>query len=584
MIINGGSRRGGAFFARHLTRTDQNERVTIAEIRGLAASNVRDAFREMEAVASGTRCLNYFYHANLNPREDERLTPEQWQRAADTLEASLGLTGQPRIVVEHQKEGRTHRHVVWSRIDADSMTAISDSLTYRKHEVAAREIEQACGHEPVPSVLVKGREIARPTRNPQDWESFRGQESKRDPKAVKAEVTALWRAADSGTAFAAALEEQGYILTRGDRRDFCIVDPAGDEHSLARRIDGAKAAEIRARMADVDRESLPSVDEGRELARQRQDATGDSAAPATEEPTNPDLLPDGRIDAAEEAPPTTELDPPPADVIVSVADITHWSQQPVGHEAGRARFYERAGRAMASFFGIDWPRAAADDLPDGVSPSPSEPELGHPSAPHSDAAAAAIAAFFGTTQPSPPDPAATGSTTTNLDGSATQLVEEPAANMAAEREAVSDFDSVHKANIVQASIDLAVLEKDEGGDMGLRLVDKPAADGSAGVLAAMHHETIAQATPPALSMIARENATEADFDIVHQQNIRQATDDLATIREEEASGSRYQRIQAWWSRAREYYDEWREHVHSRVERFRSDRVEPTPDEPRGPEL
>jgi hypothetical protein len=280
MIINGGSRRAGAFFATHLMRADHNERVTLAEIRGLAALNVRDAFREMEAVASGTRCQNYFYHANLNPREGEQLTPEQWQQAADTLENSLGLTGQPRFVVEHEKDGRTHRHVVWSRIDADTMTAISDSLTYRKHEAAAREIEQACGHEPVESVLVQDRQTQRPDRNPQDWEAFRGQESKLDPKAIKAQVTALWQASDSGPAFAAALEQHGYILARGDRRDFCFVDAAGDEHSLARRISGVKAAEIRNRMSDIDATVLPSVEEARELARHRPDDAGD-AAPET---------------------------------------------------------------------------------------------------------------------------------------------------------------------------------------------------------------------------------------------------------------------------------------------------------------
>ena len=276
MIINGGSRRAGAFFATHLLRADHNERVTLAEIRGLAALNVRDAFREMEAVASGTRCQNYFYHASLSPREGEQLTPQQWEQAADTLEDSLGLTGQPRFVVEHEKEGRTHRHVVWSRINADTMTSISDSLTYRRHEAAARAIEQACGHEPVESVLVQERKTPRPDRNAQDWETFRGQESKQDPKAIKVQVTALWQAADSGRAFAAALAQHGYILARGDRRDFCLIDRAGDEHSLARRINGVKAAEIRRRMADVDAAALPSVAEARELARQRPDDVTDA--------------------------------------------------------------------------------------------------------------------------------------------------------------------------------------------------------------------------------------------------------------------------------------------------------------------
>ena len=35
-----------------------------------------------------------------------------------------------------------------------------------------------------------------PERNPQDWESLRAQDSKLDPKAIKAEVTALWQSAE----------------------------------------------------------------------------------------------------------------------------------------------------------------------------------------------------------------------------------------------------------------------------------------------------------------------------------------------------------------------------------------------------
>ena len=288
MIINGGSRSNGGFFARHLMRADHNERVEVVEIRGLGAENIRDAFREMKAIASGTRCTNYFYHANINTREDELLTPEQWTLAADTLERELGLTGQARFVVAHDKDGRSHRHVVWSRIDADSMTAISDSLTYPKHESAARELEQAFGHEAVPSVLVKDRETKRPERNPQDWESLRAADSKLDPKAIKTELTGLWLASDSGAAFAAALHEHGYILTRGDRRDFCIIDQHGDDHSLARRLSGVKAAELRERMADVERDALPSVAEGRALARLNyESSSGDQPAgiETMEEPT-----------------------------------------------------------------------------------------------------------------------------------------------------------------------------------------------------------------------------------------------------------------------------------------------------------
>ena len=287
MIINGASRSNGAFFSRHLMRADHNERVSVVEMRGLmSAENVPDAFRELKQRAEGTACKNYFYHANLNTREDELLTPEQWAQAVNVLERELQLEGQPRFVVEHEKEGRTHQHVIWSRVDADTMTTIHDGHNYRRHEIAAREIEEAFNLSPVESTLTRDKEATpRVERGPQDWESFRAQESKIDPKAMKAELTELWQHSDTGPAFAAALEERGYILARGDRRDFCVIDQAGDEHSLGRRLSGVKAAEVRARMADIDATALPSVEEGRELARQRQEEQPqDSSAPAAQTP------------------------------------------------------------------------------------------------------------------------------------------------------------------------------------------------------------------------------------------------------------------------------------------------------------
>jgi hypothetical protein len=278
MIIKGGSRSNRAFFARHLTNTRDNDQVRVVEFQGFAHENVDDAFVDMEAVAKGSRCKNFFYHASLNPREDEHLTPQQWERAVDGLERNLGLAGQARIVFEHEKHGRTHRHVVWSRIDLDSMTAISDSLTYQKHEKAARAIEAELQLQPVASVLVKDRETPRPERRARDWEGFRGSKTNIAPADVKTEVTALWNEAESGAEFRAALAQNGYLLCKGDRRDFCIIDPAGNDHSLARRIDGAKAADVRERMADIDRDGLPAVAQARSERRSDRGHVDDAVA------------------------------------------------------------------------------------------------------------------------------------------------------------------------------------------------------------------------------------------------------------------------------------------------------------------
>ena len=69
-------------------------------MRGVAGETLADALYEMEAVASGCpNCKKPFYHASINTRADERLTPEQRMQAIDRLEKDLGLTGQPRAVV-----------------------------------------------------------------------------------------------------------------------------------------------------------------------------------------------------------------------------------------------------------------------------------------------------------------------------------------------------------------------------------------------------------------------------------------------------------------------------------------------------
>jgi hypothetical protein len=269
IIINGGSRSAGGWWSKHLGNTKPNDRAELIEITGLSAETMREAFREMHGVSLGTKCTNYFYQANINPREDEHLTPAQWREAVDTLEKNLGLTGQPRFVVEHEKEGRTHRHVVWSRIDPDRMTAISDSLTAAIHERTSRELEIRFDLERGRSVLTRDREFERPERRPRKHETFRALETGIDPQNVKAEIGALWRSADNGQSFKAALEAPGYVLARGDRRDFVVVDRASDEHSLA-RCAGVKAAEVRERMKGIDPADLPSVAESRAQQRSNQ--------------------------------------------------------------------------------------------------------------------------------------------------------------------------------------------------------------------------------------------------------------------------------------------------------------------------
>jgi len=259
MVIKGSARGGAASLAKHLARTDTNEKMEVRELRGVCAEELTDALLEMEAVASGTRSRRPFYHASINTRADEVLTPEQERQAIDRLEAELGLTDQPRAVVAHVKEGRAHLHVVWSRIDLESMTAIPDSHNYRRHELVARELEREFGHARVQGAHIERDGVPRPDRTPSHAEMMQAERSGLTPQEAKAEITAIWQRTDDGKSFAAALDEAGWILAAGDRRDFVVVDRHGEPHSLARRVEGAKAKEIRERLADLGHDRGPVV-------------------------------------------------------------------------------------------------------------------------------------------------------------------------------------------------------------------------------------------------------------------------------------------------------------------------------------
>jgi hypothetical protein len=270
MVIKGGSISGAARFAAHLQRTDTNEiRNDVIEMRDVAATDLRGAFREMEAVATGCpNCKKPLYQASINTQAKERMTDEQRMQSVDRLEKELGLTGQPRVVVVHEKnDGREHCHVVWSRIDLDKMRTISDSHNFRKHEIVARELEREFGHDRVQGAHIERDGQPRPPRTPGHKEIQQGARTGVSPKEATAHLTAAWQRADNGKAFDKALAESGWLLARGDRRDFVGIDPKGGIHSLARRIEGATAKDVKARFADLDLSRLPSVAEARAAQR-----------------------------------------------------------------------------------------------------------------------------------------------------------------------------------------------------------------------------------------------------------------------------------------------------------------------------
>lgn len=309
MILKGSQRGGATQLGRHLLNSTDNEHVEVHEVRGFMAQDLLGALQEVEAVSRGTRCKQPLFSVSLSPPEKESVRIEVFERALDAIEERTGLTGQPRVVVFHEKEGRRHCHAVWSRIDPETMTA--RNLPFFKNRLC--EVSKGIFLEngwQMPRGLMDSR-----AHDPRNFSLAEWQQAKRmgaHARDLKTTIQECWAVSDNRSSFAKAMEERGLYLARGDRRGHVAVTYEGEILSIPRMI-GLKSKDVAARLGKP--EELASVMETRQriaesilprLATYREEARAQAAREL--EPLDyrrglsPDLPPptsraDGPIDA-----------------------------------------------------------------------------------------------------------------------------------------------------------------------------------------------------------------------------------------------------------------------------------------------
>ncbi|PTM40525.1 relaxase [Bosea sp. 124] len=263
MIIKASQRAGGKALAVHLMRDDENDHVHVHEVRGFMGEDVESAFREAYAISKGTKCRQFLFSCSFNPPEGETATVADFERAIGAAEEKLGLTGQPRVIVFHEKQGRRHAHCVWSRIKADEMRAVNMPHFKMKLKDLTRELFIEHGWK-MPRGLVNSEE-----RNPLNFSREEWQQAKRisrDPRTIKAIFQDCWAISDSAKAFVQAMEARGYYVARGDRRAFVTLDHTGEVYAIARWAD-VKTKEVNARLGEP--AGYPTVTDVKErLARE----------------------------------------------------------------------------------------------------------------------------------------------------------------------------------------------------------------------------------------------------------------------------------------------------------------------------
>lgn len=255
MILKGKERGGAAQLARYLMAMRENDHVELHEVRGFASEDLAGAFSEADAIATGTRCRNHLFSLSLNPPQGETVGVEAFEQAADEIERKLGLQDQPRAIVFHEKDGRRHAHVVWSRIDSERMRSINLPHYKIKLRDVSRQLYLKHGWD-----MPRGLQD-RALRDPLSFTREEWQQARRaglEPRELKAVFRQCWEASDNRASLERALKERGFWLAKGDRRGFVAVDYRGEVYSLSRYA-AAKTKDLEARLGDP--EQLRSVAE-----------------------------------------------------------------------------------------------------------------------------------------------------------------------------------------------------------------------------------------------------------------------------------------------------------------------------------
>lgn len=258
MILKGSQRGGARQLARHLLNRQDNDHVELHAVQGFMAEDLAGALAETHAISRATKCRQFMFSLSLSPPKDAQATIADFEAAIELAAEKLGLAGQPRVIVFHEKQARRHAHVVFSRIDSEALKAINLPFWKERLSELSRELFLTHGW-----ALPKGLSdpaLADPLNfGLEEWQVAK--RAKRDPRELKAAFKQCWSRSDSRAAFVAALRERGFWLCRGDRRGFVAQDYQGNLYSLSRWLD-VPSKELKSRLGSP--EQQPSVAEAKE--------------------------------------------------------------------------------------------------------------------------------------------------------------------------------------------------------------------------------------------------------------------------------------------------------------------------------
>lgn len=246
MIIKASQRSGARALADHLMNDRDNDHISVLGLRGFMADDLHGALDETYATSKATKCTQYLFSVSLSPPEGYEVGESHFEEAAKRIEVKLGLEDQPRAIILHEKQGRRHAHVVWSRIDPESIKAINLPHFKVKLRDVARDLFLDHGWELPKGLATYGN------KDPLNFTLEEWQQANRqgiDPREIKQAFQQVWKRSDNFGSYRNALAERGFHLAKGDRRGHVALDVHGNVYAIAKWT-GIKAKDVRAKLGD----------------------------------------------------------------------------------------------------------------------------------------------------------------------------------------------------------------------------------------------------------------------------------------------------------------------------------------------
>ena len=187
------------------------------------------------------------YSYSLSWHEADKPSREEMEKAANQTIDKLGLNHHEAIIVAHRDTKHPHVHVVCNLVDPNTGKTKSMSCDRLVLSKWAMDHDKAHGRDHCP-------ERIKNQQKREDEKKFIKHRSKEDPRAK--EIRGLYEQSDGGKAFQAALKEEGYELTQGNKGRITLVDHNGQIFALSRQLKGQRAKDIKAKLNDIDFKEL----------------------------------------------------------------------------------------------------------------------------------------------------------------------------------------------------------------------------------------------------------------------------------------------------------------------------------------